>query len=157
MIVMVLKATKREECEDWNSMPIVHFEGTASALNNIDPSSDSLIKGTVRMTHEGEVRWESYSLYGSYVILFFIPTFSGFLFFASFGLRGSICVSQNREADFYGVVWMLNRDGRVMGYKSVGLIPDVGFWATGLISMLNFFLPFLTYLPISFLNRDIGF
>ncbi|KAK4196835.1 hypothetical protein QBC40DRAFT_182549 [Triangularia verruculosa] len=47
--------------EDW---PVVHFEGKSRALDwSWDGNADSDLKGTVRMTKEGEVRWTTYSIY----------------------------------------------------------------------------------------------
>jgi len=42
----------------------VHFKGTSRSMHpSWDPNAHSALKGTVRMTKEGEVRWTSYSVY----------------------------------------------------------------------------------------------
>ncbi|CAE7212975.1 hypothetical protein P3342_012465 [Pyrenophora teres f. teres] len=49
---------------DHPDLPIVHFEGVSSAVNaQWDPSANSGIRGTVRMTREGEVRWQTISVF----------------------------------------------------------------------------------------------
>ena len=44
--------------------PIVHFKGMSRSMHSQwDPNANSSIRGTVRMTKEGEVRWTSISVY----------------------------------------------------------------------------------------------
>jgi hypothetical protein len=69
---MELKATSIENAgpNDGQGFPIVHFEGTSRSLHSAwDPNANSNIKGSVRMTKEGEVRWQTVSVYNGYVIL----------------------------------------------------------------------------------------
>jgi len=50
--------------EDHPDHPVVNFEGTARAhYLGHDPNGSSAIKGSVRVTKEGEVRWQSVSVY----------------------------------------------------------------------------------------------
>ncbi|PSN75125.1 hypothetical protein BS50DRAFT_671357 [Corynespora cassiicola Philippines] len=45
-------------------MPVVHFTGIARAIDTSwDPNANSRIRGTVRMTSEGEVRWTTVSVF----------------------------------------------------------------------------------------------
>lgn len=51
--------------EDGQELPVVHFEGTAKSMHTQwDPNANSRIRGSVRLTKEGEVRWMSVSVYG---------------------------------------------------------------------------------------------
>ncbi|KAF1953242.1 hypothetical protein CC80DRAFT_451327 [Byssothecium circinans] len=66
-ILMRLRITKieasTEDCDD-QSMPIVHFKGSSRAVDaRWDPNANSKIKGDVRMTKEGEVRWTTVSVF----------------------------------------------------------------------------------------------
>ncbi len=46
---------------DW---PVVSFNGTSRSMHTSwDPNANSKIRGTVRTTKEGEVRWTSFSIY----------------------------------------------------------------------------------------------
>ena len=46
---------------DW---PVVSFNGTSRSMHTSwDPNANSRIRGTVRTTKEGEVRWTSFSIY----------------------------------------------------------------------------------------------
>jgi hypothetical protein len=52
--------------EDGQALPVVHFTGTSRLLEaSTDPNANtqSSIRGTVRLTKQGEVRWTSYSVY----------------------------------------------------------------------------------------------
>ncbi|KAL8715918.1 MAG: hypothetical protein Q9220_000585 [cf. Caloplaca sp. 1 TL-2023] len=50
--------------DDGQDLPIVHFKGTSiSALPPVDPNANSKIRGTVRLTPEGEVRWTTFSVF----------------------------------------------------------------------------------------------
>ncbi|CZT24157.1 uncharacterized protein RCC_09874 [Ramularia collo-cygni] len=55
--------------EDWSNfhgerLPIVHFRGTSRSLHaSWDPNANSRIRGTVRQTPEGEIRWTTFSIF----------------------------------------------------------------------------------------------
>ncbi|KAL8947210.1 MAG: hypothetical protein Q9222_006488 [Ikaeria aurantiellina] len=50
--------------DDGQELPIVHFKGTSvSALPPVDPNANSKIRGTVRLTPEGEARWTTFSVF----------------------------------------------------------------------------------------------
>ncbi|PPJ56550.1 hypothetical protein CBER1_03947 [Cercospora berteroae] len=63
--------TEDEEDEelDWSNfegekLPIVHFRGTSRSLHaSWDPNANSRIRGTVRQTPEGEIRWTTFSIF----------------------------------------------------------------------------------------------
>ncbi|KAM0277688.1 hypothetical protein ACHAQH_005631 [Verticillium albo-atrum] len=49
---------------DGQALPVVRFEGTSRALDDSwDDNADSDIRGTVRLTSEGEVRWTTFSIF----------------------------------------------------------------------------------------------
>ncbi|KAF2721603.1 hypothetical protein K431DRAFT_246856 [Polychaeton citri CBS 116435] len=54
---------------DWSNfrgerLPVVHFRGTSRSLHaSWDPNANSRIRGTVRQTPEGEVRWTTFSIF----------------------------------------------------------------------------------------------
>lgn len=53
------------EAGDHQDFPMVMFEGVSRSLHDRgDPNANSEIKGMVRMTKEGEVRWNTISFYG---------------------------------------------------------------------------------------------
>jgi len=58
-----------EDGLDWSNfkgqrLPVVHFRGTSRSLHvSWDPNANSHIRGTVRQTPEGEVRWTSFSIF----------------------------------------------------------------------------------------------
>lgn len=65
-IVIKLEATRIEEPgeDDGKELPVVHFKGVStSALPPVDPNANSKIRGTVRLTPEGEVRWTTFSVF----------------------------------------------------------------------------------------------
>ncbi|KAL8959404.1 MAG: hypothetical protein Q9193_003727 [Seirophora villosa] len=65
-IVIKLHATRIEEPgeNDGKGLPVVHFQGvSASALPPVDPNAHSSIRGTVRLTPQGEVRWTTFSVF----------------------------------------------------------------------------------------------
>ncbi|KAI4106236.1 MAG: hypothetical protein LQ345_007194 [Seirophora villosa] len=65
-IVIKLHATGIEEPgeNDGKGLPVVHFQGvSASALPPVDPNANSSIRGTVRLTPQGEVRWTTFSVF----------------------------------------------------------------------------------------------
>jgi hypothetical protein len=46
------------------SMPVVHFKGISKSVDSQwDPNANSGIRGTVRLTAEGEVRWQTISVF----------------------------------------------------------------------------------------------
>jgi hypothetical protein len=51
--------------DDGQALPVVYFEGTARSMHTQwDPNANSRIRGNVRLTKQGEVRWQSVSVYG---------------------------------------------------------------------------------------------
>jgi len=63
---MELHATKIEPPgeDDGQSLPVVHFKGTSRSMHQSwDPNANSNIRGSVRLTPEGEVRWTTFSIY----------------------------------------------------------------------------------------------
>ena len=70
LIIMRIKATKTEAPGelDGQELPVMHFAGTSHSMHaHRDPNANSRIRGTVRLTKEGEVRWTSFSIYFGYV------------------------------------------------------------------------------------------
>jgi hypothetical protein len=56
--------------KDGQDLPIIHFIGTSRSMHtSYDPNASSEIKGTVRLTKESEVRWNSISSYQGYIDL----------------------------------------------------------------------------------------
>ncbi|KAG7131422.1 hypothetical protein HYQ45_010008 [Verticillium longisporum] len=52
---------------DGQALPVVRFEGTSRAVDDSgDNNADSDIRGTVRLTREGEVRWTSFSVFNGH-------------------------------------------------------------------------------------------
>jgi hypothetical protein len=73
LISMELHVTKTEEPgpNDGQSLPVVYFEGTSRSMHmQWDPNANSRIRGTVRLTKGGEVRWQTISVYGGYAYPF---------------------------------------------------------------------------------------
>lgn len=63
-IIMDLKVTAILPCEDNSDYPIVEFNGTSRSVDAAwDPNANSKIRGSVRMTCEGEVRWQTISVF----------------------------------------------------------------------------------------------
>ena len=59
--------------DDGQDLPVVYFTGTSSLQEaSLDPTANmtSSIRGTVRLTKQGEVRWISYSVYWGWVSSF---------------------------------------------------------------------------------------
>jgi hypothetical protein len=49
---------------DNRALPIVHFNGKSRSVDaSWDPNANSKIKGSVRLTPEGEVRWQTISVF----------------------------------------------------------------------------------------------
>ncbi|GAB1318758.1 hypothetical protein MFIFM68171_08968 [Madurella fahalii] len=66
LILMKMRVTKIEPPSggDHKGYPVVHFQGFSRALDGFwNGNTDSDLRGTVRMTPEGEVRWTSYSIF----------------------------------------------------------------------------------------------
>jgi hypothetical protein len=64
---MELRAVRTEAPgpDDGQELPVVYFEGTAKSMHTQwDPNANSRVRGSVRLTKEGEVRWQSVSVYG---------------------------------------------------------------------------------------------
>ncbi|KAI6713175.1 F-box domain-containing protein [Diplocarpon mali] len=65
-IIMQLSPTHTEPPgpDDGQALPVVHFEGISRSLYSPwDPNTNSKLKGNVRLTKEGEVRWQITSVY----------------------------------------------------------------------------------------------
>ncbi|KAL9021801.1 MAG: hypothetical protein Q9185_001036 [Variospora sp. 1 TL-2023] len=65
-IVIKLHTTRIEEPgkNDGQGLPVVHFKGVStSALPPVDPNANSKIRGTVKLTPQGEVRWTTFSVF----------------------------------------------------------------------------------------------
>ncbi|KAL8676030.1 MAG: hypothetical protein Q9186_007407 [Xanthomendoza sp. 1 TL-2023] len=65
-ITVKLQVTKIEKPGegDGQALPVVHFKGSShSALPPVDYNANSKIRGTVRLTPEGEVRWTTFSVF----------------------------------------------------------------------------------------------
>jgi hypothetical protein len=63
---MEIRVTHTEEPgpDDSQALPVVHFEGTSRSMHTQwDPNADSNLRGNVRLTKEGEVRWQTISIY----------------------------------------------------------------------------------------------
>ncbi|KAK5624767.1 hypothetical protein RRF57_000482 [Xylaria bambusicola] len=58
-------AIERPGPEDGQALPVVHFKGVSRSLDqSFDENADSDLRGTVRLTPEGEVRWTTFSIFG---------------------------------------------------------------------------------------------
>ena len=65
-IVAELRTTKVEPPgeDDGQGLPVVHFDGVSRSTNGPwDANANSKIRGTVRLTKDGHVRWTSFSIY----------------------------------------------------------------------------------------------
>jgi hypothetical protein len=50
--------------DDGQDLPVVYFVGTSRSMHtHWDPNADSKLRGNVRLTKEGEVRWQTISVY----------------------------------------------------------------------------------------------
>ncbi|MCJ1324699.1 hypothetical protein MMC10_001361 [Thelotrema lepadinum] len=66
MIVMHVSVTRIADPgpEDGQGMPVVHFSGTSRPRYAYwDPNARAHVRGEVRLTREGEVRWTTFSIY----------------------------------------------------------------------------------------------
>ncbi|KAI3331333.1 hypothetical protein F4824DRAFT_475427 [Ustulina deusta] len=51
--------------KDGQDLPVVHFKGVSRSMDqSFDENADSDLRGTVRLTSEGEVRWTTFSIFG---------------------------------------------------------------------------------------------
>ncbi|RYC57371.1 hypothetical protein CHU98_g8838 [Xylaria longipes] len=67
LILMRLFVTSVEKPgpEDGQGLPVVHFKGVSKSLDqSFDENADSDLRGSVRLTPEGEVRWTTFSIFG---------------------------------------------------------------------------------------------
>ncbi|KAG5780153.1 hypothetical protein H9Q73_006199 [Fusarium xylarioides] len=66
LIMMKINVTSIEEPgpEDGQELPVVHFRGISRSLDDsFDDNANSNIRGTARLTKEGEVRWTTFSIF----------------------------------------------------------------------------------------------
>ncbi|KAF4126619.1 FBOX protein [Geosmithia morbida] len=66
LIIMDLNVTSIEDPgpEDGQGLPIVHFEGESRSIHHsLDNNANSELRGSVRLTREGEVRWTTVSIF----------------------------------------------------------------------------------------------
>lgn len=66
LITMRLTATKIEppDPDDGQGLPVVYFTGLSRSMHaGWDPNANSSIRGSVRLTKEGEVRWTTISVF----------------------------------------------------------------------------------------------
>ncbi|EMT60384.1 hypothetical protein FOC4_g10011653 [Fusarium odoratissimum] len=66
IIMMKVNVTSIEEPgpEDGQELPVVHFRGVSRSLDDsFDDNANSNIRGTARLTKEGEVRWTTFSIF----------------------------------------------------------------------------------------------
>ncbi|KAH6687996.1 F-box domain-containing protein [Plectosphaerella plurivora] len=66
-ILMTIKVTGIDPPgeEDGQDLPVVRFEGRSRSLDDMwDENANSELRGTCRLTKEGEVRWTTFSVYG---------------------------------------------------------------------------------------------
>jgi hypothetical protein len=78
---MELHVTDIEEpgADDDQGMPVVSFKGKSKAMHTtFDPDATSFVRGTVRTTKKGDVRWTTFSVYVGYAILL-LPSAPSFL------------------------------------------------------------------------------
>ncbi|KAI0878976.1 hypothetical protein GGS24DRAFT_316516 [Hypoxylon argillaceum] len=58
-------AVEKPGPEDGQDLPVVHFKGVSRSLDqSFDENADSDLRGSVRLTSEGEVRWTTWSIFG---------------------------------------------------------------------------------------------
>ncbi|CAD6587985.1 MAG: hypothetical protein ASARMPREDX12_003069 [Alectoria sarmentosa] len=66
LITMKIQVTKIEAPgeDDGQQLPVVHFQGKSSSIRpSWDPNANSKIKGIVKLTPQGEVRWTTFSVF----------------------------------------------------------------------------------------------
>ncbi|KAI8962165.1 hypothetical protein F5Y11DRAFT_323565 [Daldinia sp. FL1419] len=65
-ILMRIRVTKIEPPgpDDGQELPVVHFEGSSQSLDDsYHDNANTELRGTVRLTREGEVRWTTFSIF----------------------------------------------------------------------------------------------
>ncbi|ORY65473.1 uncharacterized protein BCR38DRAFT_432883 [Pseudomassariella vexata] len=66
LILMKIHVVKIEPAgpENGQALPVVHFKGVSKSLDDSwDENANSDLRGTVRLTRDGEVRWTSFSVF----------------------------------------------------------------------------------------------
>ncbi|OTB03725.1 hypothetical protein M426DRAFT_41640, partial [Hypoxylon sp. CI-4A] len=66
LILMRIRVTRVEPPgpDDGQDLPVVHFEGVSRSLDDsYDENANSDLRGSVRLTREGEVRWTTFSVF----------------------------------------------------------------------------------------------
>ncbi|XXG94263.1 hypothetical protein Hte_000517 [Hypoxylon texense] len=66
LILMKVRVTRIEPPgpDDGQELPVVHFEGISRSLDDsYDENANSDLRGSVRLTREGEVRWTTFSVF----------------------------------------------------------------------------------------------
>jgi hypothetical protein len=63
MDLQVTEVTRGDEFDN-HDLPVVHFTGRSKSVEvSWDPNANSKIRGSVRLTPEGEVRWQTISVF----------------------------------------------------------------------------------------------
>lgn len=65
-IIMDIQVTDVEAGDEFDNkaLPVVHFSGKSKSVDAPwDPNANSKLRGSVRLTHEGEVRWQTISVF----------------------------------------------------------------------------------------------
>jgi len=102
---------------DNQALPVVHFGGASRSVDvGWDPNANSKIRGTVRLTPDGEVRWTTVSIFYGYDF---------FLFFSS----NPICISHVSE--FLTQTEAVKSAGVAKASKSAAHSPNVALSAPG--------------------------
>lgn len=73
-IIMNIKVTEVVRAEEGENqdLPVVHFDGRSRSVDaSWDPNANSKIRGSVRLTPDGEVRWQTISIFYGYATPFF--------------------------------------------------------------------------------------
>ncbi|KAI1779607.1 hypothetical protein F4818DRAFT_146314 [Hypoxylon cercidicola] len=66
LILMTVRVTRIEPPgpDDGQALPVCHFEGMSRSLDDsYDENANSALRGSVRLTREGEVRWTTFSVF----------------------------------------------------------------------------------------------
>ena len=66
LIMLELKATAIQDPgdDDGKDLPVVTFTGSSRSIHAFrDPNANSKIRGVVRQTPEGEIRWTTFSIF----------------------------------------------------------------------------------------------
>jgi len=65
-IIMDIQVISVEAADQFDNpaLPVVHFSGKSRSVDAPwDPNANSKIRGSVRLTSEGEVRWQTISVF----------------------------------------------------------------------------------------------